>query len=884
MMSARRQHTDGDETRLELLERSEVLERLAAALDATVGGHGRLVLLAGEAGVGKTVLIRRFCREHRSVRVLWGSCERLFTPRALGAFLDVAQSAGGGLADVASTEGASSHAFLVALVEELRREPPAILVLEDVHWADESTLDVLKLLARRISALPVLALASFRDDQIRAGDPLQIVLGELAGAPAVERVTVSRLSAVAVRRLAAHSGADAARLYELTAGNPFFVTEVLAGSDDAEIPATVRDAVLARVAQLEAGPRRLLEAAAVVPSRIEMWLLEAIAGDELAQLDVCLGSGILRVDDGAAVAFRHELARIAVEGAVAPDRRIALHRAVLAQLAASPDGRVDPARLAHHAAAAGDDAAVVRYAPAAAERAAALRAHREAAELFKLALDHAAGVPRGRRTSLLERRAYECYLTGQIDDSLEARRGALTLQEQAGSRVAVGDSHRWLSRLAWFAGDNATAWQEAQLAVELLEAEPAGRELAMAYSNAAQLRMLADDTAGALALGDRAIALAEQLAETEILVHALNNVGTAELARHPYADAARLERSLALALEAGLEEHVARAYTNLGSSCARRRELLRAERFLTAGIAYCEAHDLDSWRLYMVGWLSGVHLDTGRWDAADRHAQAVLRHRDAAVPARITPLVVLGRLRARRGVEPPWLLLDEALEAAAGTAEPQRLLPVALARAEARWLEGTSAKVAEETDAALALARGGGDRWALGELLAWRRRAGIEPDGTRADALATPCALEAAGDWRAAGEQWDTLGYPYEAALARAESDEQDLLREALGAFQRLGAEPAARVVARHLRRLGARGIGRGPRRATIANPAQLTARQLEIVDLLGEQLTNGEIAARLYLSPKTVEHHVSAILAKLGVRSRRDVAREARRLTRPQS
>jgi DNA-binding CsgD family transcriptional regulator len=882
-MSAGRHQYDDGEARLELLERSDVLARLAGRLAAAAAGRGQLVLLAGEAGVGKTVLVRRFCREHPRVRVLWGSCERLFTPRALGAFLDVAQSAGGGVADVAWS-GASSHEFLAALVDELRRDPPAILVLEDVHWADESTLDVLKLLARRISALPVLALASFRDDQIRGGDPLQIVLGELAGAPAVERIALAPLSRDAVRTLAAPSGADAGRLYELTAGNPLFVAEVLAGSDDAEIPATVRDAVLARVAQLEAGARRLLEAAAVVPSRIEMWLLEAIAGDTLAQLDVCLGSGMLRVDEKAVIAFRHELVRIAVEGAIAPDRRIALHRAVLAELAASPDARVDPARLAHHADAAGDAAAVVRYAPAAAERAAALRAHRQAAELFKLAIDHAASIATERRTHLLERRAYECYLTGQIDEAVEARRAALALQEQHGRRVAVGDSHRWLSRLAWFAGDNATAWREAQHAIELLEAEPAGRELAMAYSNAAQLRMLADDFAGAIALGGRAIELAEQLGETEILVHALNNVGTAELAHHPRADAARLERSLALALDAGLEEHVARAYINLGGSGVRRHEAMRAEHFLTAGIAYCEDHDLDSWALYMTGWLSGLYLDTGRWDAADEHAQAVLRHRDVAVPTRITPLVVLGKLRARRGVESPWSLLDAAHEAAARTGEPQRLFPVALARAEARWLAGTSAKVGEETDTAVALAHECGDAWALGELLAWRRRAGIGPDGTRADALAGPFALEAAGDWRAAGEHWDTLGYPYEAALARSESDEEELLRDALATFQHLGAVPATRVVARHLRRLGARGIGRGPRRATIANPAQLTARQLEIVDLLGEQLTNGEIAARLYLSPKTVEHHVSAILAKLGVRSRREVAREARRLTRPQS
>ena len=841
-------------------ERSGVLERLGGALDDAAAGHGRLVMLAGEAGVGKTALVRAFARRQSSARVLCGSCERLFAPRALGAFLDVAESAGGGLADSAG-RGASSHEFLLALVAELRRDPPAILVLEDVDWADESTLDLLKLLARRISTLPVLAIATFRDDQLRAADRLQIVLGELAGAPHVERLRLSPLTLEAVRRLAAPAGADPIRLYERTAGNPFFVTEVLAASDELEVPVSVRDAVLARTGQLDAAPRRLLEAAAVVPSRIEMWLLEAVAGDDVAQLDVCLGSGMLSVDGSAAVAFRHELARIAVEEATAPDRRRSLHRAVLAALAASPDAGVDPARLAHHADAAGDAESVVRYAPEAAERAAALWAHRQSAELFALALGHAAHLPAERRAHLLERRSYECYLTGQVDDAVEARRAALALHEAAGRPVAVGDSHRWLSRLAWFVGDNTTASSEARRAIELLEAEPAGRELAMAYSNAAQLRMLADDTAGAIALGERAIDLAERLGETEILVHALNNVGTAELHSFERPETTRLKRSLALALEAGLEEHVARAYTNLGACHARRRDAAAAERYLAAGVSYCEDHDLESWRLYMIGWLSALYLDTGRWDAAEERAESVLRGVEVAVPTRITPLAVLGRLRARRGVERPWELLDEARDAASRTGEPQRLLPVAVARAEACWLDGEHGKIAEETAAAVTIARECADGWALGELVAWRRRAGLESGAGPADELAAPFALEALGDWRAAGERWDALGYPYEAALARSESDDEDLLRDALGAFQRLEAAPATRAVVRRLRRLGARGIDRGPRRSTIANPAQLTSRQLEIVDPLGESLTNSEIAARLYLSPKTVEDHVSAIL-----------------------
>ena len=374
------------------------------------------------------------------------------------------------------------HEFLDALVAELKREFPTVLVIEDVHWADEGTLDVVKLLARRIGALPALALIAFRDDQLSATGPLQIVLGELAGTRAAERRHIPPLSLGAVRMLAEPSSVDAEELFEKTGGNPFFVTEALAATG-VDVPATVRDAVLARTAQLAPASRRLLEAAAVVPARTELWLLEAVGGEDFVQLEACLSSGMLVHEDGA-IAFRHELARLAVEDAIAPDRRIGLHREVLEALSTSAHGPVDPARLSHHADAAGDVDAVLRYAPEAGERAAGLCVHREAADQFGRALRHGAALTPERRSELWERRSYESYLSQQLDAALEARQAALALHQERGDRVREGDDRRWLSRLAWFAADRATAVREARRAVELLEAEPPGRELAMAYSNA----------------------------------------------------------------------------------------------------------------------------------------------------------------------------------------------------------------------------------------------------------------------------------------------------------------------------------------------------------------------------------------------------------------
>lgn len=861
---------------VELLERSMLLDGLAGNLARAADGYGGVVLLGGEAGAGKTALLRAFCAAQSSARVLWGACERLFTPRALGPFLDIAESAGLELGSYAP-HSRVPHEFVLALVTELRRRGPTVLVVEDVHWADEGTLDTLKLLARRIGELRALALVSFREDELAPTSPLQMVLGELAGAATVERRRVPPLSLDAVRTLAAPWGADAGRLFEKTGGNPFFVTEALAAGD-AEIPSTVRDAVLARAAQLAPAPRRVLEAASVVPSRTELWLLEAIAGEDLVHLEACLGSGMLGRRDGA-VAFRHELARLAIEEAIAPDRRVSLHRAVLRALSTPAGGAIDPARLSHHADAAGDAEAVLRHAPIAGERAAALCGHREAAEQFARALRHAATLPSDRQALLWERRSYECYLTQQIDEATEARRAALALHQERGDCVRAGDSRRWLSRLAWFAGDNATAVRESAWAIELLEREPPGRELAMAYSNEAQLCMLANDAEGAVAAGTRAIELASRLGETEILVHALNNVGAAEMMLELPGGVQKLERSLALAVEAGFEEHVARAYTNLAATCVSGQNHAAAERYLSAGIVFCLEHDLDPWRVYMTGWEARLRLAQGRWDEAEGLAGGVLQEANVPTPSRVIPLAVLGRIRARRGEPQTWAPLDQGLALARRTAELQRLAPVCAARAEARWLQGAgTAAVVRETGEAVALARARRDAWALGELVVWRWRAGVE-DQTATDTLAAPYALELAGEWAAAAERWEAIGCPYEAAFARLGSDDEGALRDALAEFQRLGAVPAARAAAQRLRGHGVTSIARGPNRSTAGNPRQLTSRQVEILGLLGERLTNAEIAARLYITPKTVEHHVSAILGKLGVRTRRDAAAEAIRL-----
>jgi DNA-binding CsgD family transcriptional regulator len=862
--------------RSELLERSRQFAALGESLGAVLGGsRGRLVLVGGEAGVGKTALVSRFCEERGwSPRILWSDCDALFTPRPLGPLLDVAKVIGGELEELVES-GARPHEVAAALMRELRTRAPTIVVIEDLHWADEATLDVVKLLARRLDGVHALILASYRDEELERTHPLRLVLGELSGSPAVDRLKIEPLSPAAVATLAEPHGVNPDELYRKTEGNPFFVTEVLAGSEG-EIPDTVRDAVLARAARLSSGASSLLEAAAIVPPPVELWLLETLAADAFDQLDECLTSGMLTAAP-ASVAFRHELARLAVEQSITPNRKVDLHRKALAALADSSARVPELARLAHHAEAAGDRDAVLEFAPKAAAQAASRGAHLEAAAQYARALRFAEEQPLEARAELLKLRAFECYMTDQADEAAEAQKGAVECYRQLGDPRREGDALRGLSALLWCPGRVAEAVQFGQEAVALLERLPPGHELALAYSTALRLCTLAEDDEGALVWGARAIELAQRLDNTEVLSHAQISIGALEFLAGAPGGREKLERSLELAHQAELHEHVGHAYQLLVRVALHHRSYALVNRYLEAGLEQCNEHGFDLMRLYLLVYRARAELDQGRWSEAVDSAALVIRERCISTTPRTLALVVLGLVRARRGDPEHRPPLDEALALAEPTGELPRIAPVAAARAEVAWLEGEQEAVAEVTQAALDFAVRRRAPWVVGELACWRWRAGIREEV--AAEMAEPYALEMQGEWARATALWTEIGCPYEAALALAGADDDDALRGALADLQRLGARPAAAVVARRLRERGARALPRGPRPSTRKNPANLTARELEVLTLVAQGLRNAEIAERLFLSQKTVGHHVSAILRKLGVPTRGHASAEAVRL-----
>jgi DNA-binding CsgD family transcriptional regulator/tetratricopeptide (TPR) repeat protein len=858
----------------QLLERERALAELSGWLDELRRSRaGRVAFVAGEAGIGKTSLVARFGAGAAGARVLWGRCDPLTTPAPLGPLVDVAAALEGRAAEVIA-QGARPYEVARALLEDLVPHSCAIVVLEDLHWADEGTLDALGYLARRIERAPALVIGTYRDDELEPTHPLRATLGLLATAPRVARMQLDRLSREGVRALADAAGQDADAVFAVTRGNPFFVTELLAGQADA-VPATVRDAVLVRAAPLEDRARALLDVIAVVPAEAELWLLERVSESGLDGLGSCLAAGIVE-PHRAAVRFRHELARLALEQDLDVARALELHRRVLAALEGAG---AEPARLVHHAERAGDDAALLAHGVAAGERSAALGAHREAAAHFRRAHRVSRDRPAREQAELLGRCAFELYLTDRLEEAIELQRIAVGLWRGGEDRVGEGDALRLLSRFLWFGGHGEEADATAREAVTVLEGCPTeGAELARAYSAISQLRMLSGDCPAAIEWGERALGLAERLGVPEVAVHALSNIGTAEvLSGREREGRAKIEESLRRALAAGLDDDVGRAYANLAAPAVRRRQLASADRYLADGIAYCDEHDLASYGTYLRAWRARQHLDAGRWQAAGELVSTVLDEPVVSPPTRIVAGTVAGLLAHRIGEHARGdALLDQALELAGATGELQRLAPVAAARAEGLWLRRSFGDIDAATGEIAALAAARQDAWELGEVSVWRWRIGLDsPPGE----VAAPFAAERAGDWARAEMLWTDLGCPYDAALALVQSDSEDDLRRGLASLHRLGAEPAARIVARRLRERGALDIPRGPRRTTAGNPATLTDRELEVLALVTQGLRNAEIAERLVVSSRTVEHHVASIMTKLGARSRGEASAAALRL-----
>jgi DNA-binding CsgD family transcriptional regulator/tetratricopeptide (TPR) repeat protein len=857
---------------MELLERSSFLDALTGYAAEARHGSGRLVLVSGESGIGKTALVEAFQAQLHGAHWLWGACDGLLTPRPLGPLFDIAAQADGQLSELCG-QGAGPDRLFGAFLAELD-SPTAltVAVIEDVHWADEATIDLLRFAGRRLGRMKALVLVTYRDDEL-SDNPLRLLLGDLATHRATRRMGLPPLSDDAVRALVGQRDLDAAELCRVTGGNPFLVCEAIEAGWPA-IPPTVRDVVGARLARSSAPVRDALQAAAVIGTSIDREVLASVLDGSAALLDDCLRTGLLTAD-ASSLLFRHELVRMAVEEAIPPHRRGELHARLLRVLGDA--GNTDPAVLAHHAEGAGDVAAILRYAPEAARRSAALGAHREAAAQYQRALRYADAADLPGLAGLHEGLAVECSLLDRLEESEAALRTAVQLRRELTDTMRVGEDLSMLASVLWQQCRGEESARAAEEALRVLQSLPPGPELAVAQINVASDVWNTGRRAEAFDSVAKTLELGKRLGRDDVVSQALMMTGVF-LVDSGQDGIGSIEQALRLALDARLDQEAADAYVDLQDNCVNVQLLEEAERYYRAGMAFCERRE----RRMATRCMRGAHADTllllGRWDEAADICTELLAIPGVSPSNQLYPLRILGTIRGRRGEAGDAELLERGAALAAGIVSPKWLAQVRAVRAELLWVSGQLDLACHEAREAYEQALGHADPWKLGSLAIWlwRLDAGVDLSA----GLPEPYALEIAGDWQGSAAAWERLGRTYDAALTRIVSSPDDAeLRATLAVLDDLGARATAAAARRRMKELGMTSIPRGPRAATRAGPAGLTAREQEVLALLSQGLPDREISRRLFISERTVHHHVSAVLAKVGVSSRTAAAREATRL-----
>ena len=804
-----------------------------------------------------------------TIRVLRAGCDPLRTPRPLGPLRDIADHAG--LGDLFHDDDAGLSRVCEEVYSALRSEP-TVLVIEDVHWIDEASVDVLRFLARRIETLPLCLLVSCRDRELDDVHPVRALLGDIARMDSFTRLPLRSLSLDAVQALIGDSALDSEKVHVLTGGNPFFVTEI-AKDPEGPMPVSVRDAVLDHAAGVAPEDFEALQLVAAAPDRVDHRLLPAL-GIDLPTLRRLDASGLLKsTDDG--LEYRHELARLAVQSTIPPAGRASLHARLL-QAHEQLDFR-DPAIMTHHAVEAGDEARVVRYAKAAAQQATRAGSHTDATTFLQTAIEHHPDGRDAERAALLQSLGREQYMTSRLTEGIATIRSSFPLWRRVGDLAGLAAAHDTCAVLEYYNARRQDAETHAERAEEM--ADEAGARVAFGRAKATRafLAYQRNEFDFALACCTEAdqVALVEKNSALAMRSGLFRSV--VEFARGDVDARALVTTGIEEAREHSLDELASVGYSNLAYHDVEQRRLRSAAHVLEESLPFADDRDIVICRHWQTGVRSRLHLYQGRWDAALEDAAEVL----SGMPlCTLWPLMVSVLVPLRRGAVPSS---DEPLDAAWRLAEsldePVRRLPLLAALAERAWMTGT------DDDRVLALAveevkrlqSTPGAGWAVGELAVWLQRLGLleeVPGG-----VAEPHRLMLEGRHEDAATWWHEAGDPFQEALSWGDSTDPEHQVRGVSQLDDLGATGTADRRRVQLRTDGVANVPSRPRASTRANPSGLTNRQLEVAKLLASGLTNAEIATRLYISPKTADHHVSAVLLRLGLPNRRAVIVQAEEL-----
>jgi DNA-binding CsgD family transcriptional regulator len=849
-----------------LLEREEYLSALSSQFRKAVSGEGQVAVICGDAGIGKTSLVESFTKQYENkAKVYWGACDDLFTPRPLAPLYDIAGKMQSSIINKLEQEAPRPSIFN-EFIDEIHREEPNIIVIEDVHWADESTFDFIKFLAKRINKYKSLLIITYRSDEIGPTHPLRFSLSNIP-TKYLKRFELPPLSINAVKVLAKSLGRDGGSIFTKTNGNPFLITELLMNNQE-NIPATVKDLMSFRINRLSADARSAVETFSVIPGSVEKWLINLLIKNYNV-IDEAVESGILKVENDS-VSFRHELLKIAVEESLSESKRFEKNTAVLNILLNQKNTGPFLARIIHHAARTANKEVIFKYAPLAAKQAARLGAHEQALKHYMTAIQFSEHLSADEQLDILEGYAHECYLTARIEEGIQSCKSAIEILKDHHDPIREGENYRRLSRLLWYYGKDKIGEEYILKAIETLEKFPPGKQLAMSYSNYSQIYMLREKTDMALKWGEKGVNLARTLNNIEIEAHALNNIGAAKMFASDDSGEKYLKKSLELSLQNDLHEHVCRAYVNLGTASMYRRNLTEADKFFSAAVDYANEKDIKLASLCVAGEIAQIKLHLGKWDEAFEISYEVYSDTNAPVMDKLMPITVIGLIRARRNDPGAFQLLDEANDMVYDTGELMKLIKLKAARAEAFWLKNELQNNIEELNTAYNLVKYSNNPWAIGEIAFWLWMGGRLPEIQ--ECIAEPFLLQIKGKWSAAAEIWEKLKCPYEHALALSDGNEQ-AMKKAVEIFDKLGASAASQLIKQKMRKSGIKNIPKGPRQSTKENPSGLTGRQMEILDLVANGLSNSEIGNKLYISNRTVENHISTIFSKLNIHTRTEAA-----------